>query len=741
MDAPKQGVLHLKTNKEKENIIPPSGLPRLSKKASAQPAAPARKVSGSQPTLGAAALRTQVDTLRAENAKLRKDHQRELVKIQEKSSQSDVRVQELIREKLARESEYAELEREHRVASQREAALKTSLERAEAALKQLTERSGKLNGTERKLEDLERIHAAEKRKLTLEIASLQSQLDVARTTLISYTSRLRERDNSRRFSQDLETRLQDRDARIVELEDQAQVYERRVQVYDDRVRAYKERVRIAEERAREAELEAEASLEERSNPLFQGAEELEYTKELVEKFALAYGALHGQLMEREREIREARRALKGKAKMVDYLEEDLRMAREETAELKEEVQARRIGQCDEGMEGLGRQWDVNQLLALVHEQQAEIRRLESVAGPSTLRLSPPRPFSDPRTAALELEISELRNECAALRDEQESMEQDLVDAAMDAEEHVRQTAEFSRLQAEYTSLQAELERVRSQSSQPSPESQLALSRLQEQHKRLASEYDAYKTKMETVALSLAEHEARAVLLNGSQAREQALREQIGEMRVQIGKLEAALNQERAVVKNAQAKVAELQAVEQGMRGDMDEMMEALDRVDRYEEAYETLVGEVVQLGLGDEQLDRLQNMTEKILATSNAKQKLRYVDEVKAEMERVAQKLARAEWERDQTRRENANLRRELGNFSTMGFGRSVSTPPVPVPTLRGMGDPASGMHAEMRALGLGMPPRRPASASSQQQRKISRALSFAIEAEGVVPSLVEEES
>jgi hypothetical protein len=54
-------------------------------------------------------------------------------------------------------------------------------------------------------------------------------------------------------------------------------------------------------------------------------------------------------------------------------------------------------------------------------------------------------------------------------------------------------------------------------------------------------------------------------------------------------------------------------------------------------------------------------------------------------------------------------------------------------------------MHSEMRALGIGMPPAtRPGSTSSsaggRQERKISRALSMAIEAEGVVPALVEEQ-
>jgi hypothetical protein len=67
------------------------------------------------------------------------------------------------------------------------------------------------------------------------------------------------------------------------------------------------------------------------------------------------------------------------------------------------------------------------------------------------------------------------------------------------------------------------------------------------------------------------------------------------------------------------------------------MMEALDRVDRYEEAYNTLVGEVVQLGLSDKELDKLQKASEASLGVSNAKQKLRYVEEVKAELDRMVQ--------------------------------------------------------------------------------------------------------
>ncbi|KAG9110858.1 hypothetical protein FRC07_008127, partial [Ceratobasidium sp. 392] len=83
------------------------------------------------------------------------------------------------------------------------------------------------------------------------------------------------------------------------------------------------------------------------------------------------------MTEREQEMREMRRALKGKARMVETLGEDLKMSREEIVELKEEVRARRL-------ERRGSDWEQNsqpqidQLLELVQEQQDEIRRLESL---------------------------------------------------------------------------------------------------------------------------------------------------------------------------------------------------------------------------------------------------------------------------------------------------------------------------------------------------------------------------
>ncbi|CAE6376808.1 unnamed protein product [Rhizoctonia solani] len=790
MDGPKQAVLRLQSHKGKENIIP-SGLPRLSvKKDPNQPSSTLiRKVSGSQPTLGAAALRAQVDTLRAENAKLRKEHQRELIKSQEKSLHLESRVQDLVREKLARDSEHAEAEREHRMASQREAALRTALEKSEAALKQLNERSGRLGGVERKLEDTERIHSDEKRKLALEILSLQSQLEVARTTINEHAARLRERDTSRRFetrARELEARIQERDSQIQELEDelataeaQAQVYEGRVQVYDKRVQAYKERVRVAERQARNSDAELEALQLAQTSSHEETAKELAYAKALLERFAIAYGDLHAKSQAKDRKIQALEGEVRDKGKKVATMERMAAWAEEDKRILEEELGTRRLLDLEERekprQSGLSEDEDshaeLDELMITALEgkremRAMEIRKLELLSNYDDIAIASTSSSSN-LSYSEESELARLRTECAALREEQESLGQDLVDAAMESEEHTRQAAAYQDLQIEYASLEAELARLRSHPITPTVhpshiKAQADLERLESEHKQLQDEFVAYKQTMEETTRAAAEHEARAVLLNGLQAREHSLREQMDTLRTQVARLEKDLADEKENVKRAERRLVQAKTVEEELREDIDEMMEALDRVDRFEDAYNILVGEVVQLGLSDKALDKLQKASETPLNVSNAKQKVKYVEGVKQELDRMAQKLAQTERERDQARAQGVDLRRELSVFQTvtglngwMDSSRSASTPPVrstmtpparipSVPLERIMETSASneGLGAmshtrpELRALGLGLPPtRRPGSAPApapSAERRISRALSIALEAENM---------
>ncbi|KAF8757092.1 glycoside hydrolase family 16 protein [Rhizoctonia solani] len=793
MDAPKQGVLRIQSHKGKENVLP-SGLPRLSvKKDPNQPSSVStRKVSGSQPTLGAAALRAQVDTLRTENAKLRKEHQRELHKSQEKASQLESRVQDLVREKLTRDSEHAEAEREHRMVSQREAALRTALEKSESALKQLNERIGKLAGAERKLEDIERIHNDEKRKLTMEISSLQSQLEIARTTVGEHSARLRERDTSRRFetrARDLEVRIQERDLRIRELEEelataeaQAQVYEGRMQVYDKRVKAYKERVRVAEQQARDTEIEMEALEVSQAASNEETSKELAYAKVLLERFAVAYGQLHANSQAKDKEIQALEGELRDKGRKIATLEQMAVWAEEEKRSLAEELGIQRDPVYSEWgkyrhttyAERDSSQTDLDELVIAVLEGQREMRLMEvqklrlfsndvhtSIADTSL-------PSASNLSRSEELELIKLRAECATLREEQESLEQDLVDAAMEAEEHNHQIVAYQELQVEYASLEAEIAHLRSRTIIPNVDpshtkAQAELSRLEAEHKQLQAEFTAYKQTMEETARAAAEHEARAVLLNGLQAREHSLREQMDALRTQIARLEKDLQDERENVKRAERRLVQAKTIEDELREDIDEMMEALDRADRYEEAYNTLVGEVVQLGLSDRELDKLQKASEAALGVSNANQKLKYVEEIKAELDQMAQKLAQTERERDQARAQGVDLRRELGVFQTvtglngwMDPSRSASTPPIrsmmtpparlpslPLERITETSAPNEGLgvtsnaRPELRALGLGLPSaRRPASvpapAPVTTDRRISRALSMALEAENM---------
>lgn len=420
-----------------------------------------------------------------------------------------------------------------------------------------------------------------------------------------HSARLRERDASRRFevrARDLEFCLQERELRIRELEDelataeaQAEVYEGRVQVYDKRVRAYKDRVRIAEQQAREAEAEIEALQVNRTWQNEGTIKELEYTKMLLERLTVAYGELAAQMREKDKAVRSLEWALSDKEKRVETLERSVKVVEGDLMELAKEFGTGWSVSNSERWKGFGDSIDggddsraeLNELLVVAMDGQREMRameveELELLAQQPRASLSS-QSLSSSAGSSAELEIAQLRAQCAALQAEQDSLEQDLVDAAMDAEEHARQASAYKQLQTDYASLEAELLRVCTQhtlSALPQPvdpntrtahaQAQADLTRLETEHKRLQGEFAEYKRSMEEATRAVAEHEARAVLLNGLQAREHALREQMDELRAYVAELEKKLVEEKNNVKKAEEKLTEAKIVEGGLRYDINE---------------------------------------------------------------------------------------------------------------------------------------------------------------------------
>ncbi|KDQ21505.1 hypothetical protein BOTBODRAFT_205114 [Botryobasidium botryosum FD-172 SS1] len=110
-------------------------------------------------------LKQQLRTLQAQLTRLEKDRARDAEQYESKIAQAELRAQELVKEKSVLQSEAAIADKERRAATQREATLRAAMEKSEAALKNLNDKGSKLGSLQRKLEDLEKVHAEGKKRV------------------------------------------------------------------------------------------------------------------------------------------------------------------------------------------------------------------------------------------------------------------------------------------------------------------------------------------------------------------------------------------------------------------------------------------------------------------------------------------------------------------------------------------------------------------------------------------------
>lgn len=105
-------------------------------------------------------------------------------RLQDKIAELDIRARTAILEKNTLHDELTALQHECRRTGEREAALRVALERAEACLKGDTDRGQNSVVLQRKLEDLERLHADATRKHVMESEGLRRKLEQALKTVM-----------------------------------------------------------------------------------------------------------------------------------------------------------------------------------------------------------------------------------------------------------------------------------------------------------------------------------------------------------------------------------------------------------------------------------------------------------------------------------------------------------------------------------------------------------------------------
>ncbi|KZT57765.1 hypothetical protein CALCODRAFT_270375 [Calocera cornea HHB12733] len=151
-------------------------------------------------------LRQELQELQTENARLAKERKHEAHQMQSKLEQAEARIRELVKEKGALQTEAAVATKEQRLAQEGEVSARIAREKAEKEAKQFAEKATKYNALQRRLEELEKLHAESKSKCRKQNGSLESDLEQARALVAENQKEL---DRMRHHQEEEERRIQD----------------------------------------------------------------------------------------------------------------------------------------------------------------------------------------------------------------------------------------------------------------------------------------------------------------------------------------------------------------------------------------------------------------------------------------------------------------------------------------------------------------------------------------------------
>ncbi|KZT66396.1 hypothetical protein DAEQUDRAFT_458069 [Daedalea quercina L-15889] len=166
--------------------------------------------------------------------------------------------------------------------------------------------------------------------------------------------------------------------------------------------------------------------------------------------------------------------------------------------------------------------------------------------------------------------------------------------------------------------------------------------------------------------------------DASKAAEATLKKQLEDTRIanlaELSSAQQALQKEKDAVRRFAATVQQHRAAEEALHAEMDQMSAELAEAERYREAYQQLVEEVDALvarnALAEEEARCLSKFNAEIVGHNNPAQRIMYVDRIRGELHETKQQLLMLTRDRDATQAQNEDLQHELDLY------KSVAVPP-----------------------------------------------------------------
>ncbi|KAH7921391.1 hypothetical protein BV22DRAFT_1038704 [Leucogyrophana mollusca] len=153
------------------------------------------------------------------------------------------------------------------------------------------------------------------------------------------------------------------------------------------------------------------------------------------------------------------------------------------------------------------------------------------------------------------------------------------------------------------------------------------------------------------------------------ALEQRSAEQKARLQEETFKHKDALQKEREIVQKLTAAARMSKTAEEALQAEVEQLNMELTDVSRFQEAYYSLVDETEALlarnDLAEEEAERLSRFNAEILGHNNPAQRIMYVDRIRRELADVKQKLLVCTRERDTVTAANDDLRQELGMYTS----------------------------------------------------------------------------
>ncbi|EST08464.1 hypothetical protein PSEUBRA_001881 [Kalmanozyma brasiliensis GHG001] len=598
------------------------------------------------------------------------------IKIEDRLTRAEAKIADLQHEKVTVQNELGDLQTELRLAAQREAKLKHSIEKWEKSHASLKEKNSKLTELQSRLGELHKVHEESKSRRQKEIDELTEKLrreeekrkhDLAAARHILTSEQAKAQEYQTRCAaaeKELEhLRLQGTASHDILKEKQSLIEQLQSHVESDKIVAID-----AQKYARKIENELTAKIQE-------------LQAEIEGKTSQAARSAH----EQQAAIQAMRSELESQ---IDELMEDMDLIEQQHAHNLAMV-AKAVSQHNDAVQqqstsdkaALRSKWHSNaikriKLETLADEREAHIRELVAVVK----QVQSDRDSAKQLVSALQVDLASITEELCAERqlaslliEQQEEQRQNGIGTSSSFGDLSGITTALDSDDASTALLRADLEDLRTRNTL-----------LEEETADLQTRYLSRSTEAKAAEEALAAARTHVATLETSVAAKthevDSLVAQLAELEPLRKKLATAQEEAAAARKEAQAQVeasrsltASLQnarVAEKAWRDERDRMAALLDQAEHYETLYNELADQAKHLlernALAEEEKATLSALNSELLSHNNPHQKIMYMDRVRHELDDVKQENVGLRLQLERMEEENRIMQRELGSYKAV---------------------------------------------------------------------------